>query len=220
MAAGQLLQTFARSWFFSGRVRTFFPVAGNRWRQSRSFNCTHHSSQPWWRRQSHELRERADCVPRSNSRRFRSPTRSPTIRQPPNSHAHSTSCSNPFGQELRHVRPVRAADVGQIAARLLSVNWKKILVSAVVQAPSWMHVLGIRRGRGMAGTVPSIMHGRPCEDRAWTWCPLASYPTGKGHDRLNKRSSTWAESRMSAFGRFRQKATMPHTIRFRHSIRW
>lgn len=41
-------------------------------------------------------------------------------------------------QALRHVGPVRAADVAQIAARQLSANDKKMLASAAVQAPAWM----------------------------------------------------------------------------------
>lgn len=41
-------------------------------------------------------------------------------------------------QALRHVGPVRAADVAQVAARRLSANDKKTLASTVVQAPAWM----------------------------------------------------------------------------------
>jgi hypothetical protein len=41
-------------------------------------------------------------------------------------------------QALRHVGPVRAADVAQVAARRLSANDKKMLASTVVQAPAWM----------------------------------------------------------------------------------
>ena len=41
-------------------------------------------------------------------------------------------------QALRHVGPVRAADVAQIAARRLSANDKKTLASSAVQAPAWM----------------------------------------------------------------------------------
>jgi len=41
-------------------------------------------------------------------------------------------------QALRHVGPVRAADVVQIAARRLSANDKKTLASTAVQAPAWM----------------------------------------------------------------------------------
>lgn len=41
-------------------------------------------------------------------------------------------------QALRHVGPVRAADVVQVAARRLSANDKKALASTVLQAPAWM----------------------------------------------------------------------------------
>ncbi|WP_216094871.1 DUF6088 family protein [Sphingobium phenoxybenzoativorans] len=41
-------------------------------------------------------------------------------------------------QALRHVGPVRAADVAQIAARQLSANDKKTLASTALQAPAWM----------------------------------------------------------------------------------
>jgi hypothetical protein len=41
-------------------------------------------------------------------------------------------------QALRHVGPLRAADVAQVAARRLSANDKKTLASNSVQAPAWM----------------------------------------------------------------------------------
>jgi len=41
-------------------------------------------------------------------------------------------------QALRHVGPVRAADVAQVAARQLSANDKKTLASTALQAPAWM----------------------------------------------------------------------------------
>lgn len=41
-------------------------------------------------------------------------------------------------QALRHVGPVRAADVIQVAVRRLSANDKKALASGAVQAPAWM----------------------------------------------------------------------------------
>ncbi|MGO4307072.1 DUF6088 family protein [Cupriavidus sp. RAF12] len=41
-------------------------------------------------------------------------------------------------QALRHVGPVRAADVVKVAARRLSANDKKTLASTAVQAPAWM----------------------------------------------------------------------------------
>jgi hypothetical protein len=41
-------------------------------------------------------------------------------------------------QALRHVGPMRAADVAQIATRRLSTSDKRILASNAVQAPAWM----------------------------------------------------------------------------------
>lgn len=41
-------------------------------------------------------------------------------------------------QALRHVGPVRAADVARIAARRLSASDKRLLASNAVQAPTWM----------------------------------------------------------------------------------
>jgi hypothetical protein len=41
-------------------------------------------------------------------------------------------------QALRHVGPVRAADIAQVAARQLSASDKKTLASSAVQAPAWM----------------------------------------------------------------------------------
>lgn len=41
-------------------------------------------------------------------------------------------------QALRHVGPVRAADVAQIATRRLSTGDKRLLASNAVQAPAWM----------------------------------------------------------------------------------
>ncbi|MCG5486815.1 hypothetical protein CN138_27645 [Sinorhizobium meliloti] len=41
-------------------------------------------------------------------------------------------------QALRHVGPVRAADVVQIAVRRLSPSDKKTLASTAIQAPAWM----------------------------------------------------------------------------------
>lgn len=43
-------------------------------------------------------------------------------------------------QALRHVGPVRAADVARVAARQLSANDKKTLASSAVQAPAWMRL--------------------------------------------------------------------------------
>ena len=41
-------------------------------------------------------------------------------------------------QALRHVGPVRAADVAQVAAHRLSANDKKTMASTALQAPAWM----------------------------------------------------------------------------------
>jgi len=41
-------------------------------------------------------------------------------------------------QALRHVGPVRAADVARIATRRLSTSDKRLLASNAVQAPAWM----------------------------------------------------------------------------------
>ncbi len=41
-------------------------------------------------------------------------------------------------QALRHVGPVRAADVARVAARRLSASDKRLLASNAVQAPTWM----------------------------------------------------------------------------------
>jgi Family of unknown function (DUF6088) len=41
-------------------------------------------------------------------------------------------------QALRHLGPMRAADVAQIAARYLSASDKQTLASTAVQAPAWM----------------------------------------------------------------------------------
>lgn len=41
-------------------------------------------------------------------------------------------------QALRHVGPVRAADVAQIAARRLTANDKRTLATSAIHAPAWM----------------------------------------------------------------------------------
>jgi len=41
-------------------------------------------------------------------------------------------------QALRHVGPLRAADVAQIATRRLSTSDKRVLASNAIQAPAWM----------------------------------------------------------------------------------
>lgn len=50
-------------------------------------------------------------------------------------------------QALRHVGPVRAADVAQIAAGRLSTSDKKLLASNAIQAPAWMRPTLISIGR-------------------------------------------------------------------------
>jgi hypothetical protein len=50
-------------------------------------------------------------------------------------------------QALRHVGPVRAADVAQIAASRLSTSDKKLLASNAIQAPAWMRPTLISIGR-------------------------------------------------------------------------
>ncbi|MFT4103983.1 MAG: hypothetical protein QM674_23750 [Burkholderiaceae bacterium] len=54
---------------------------------------------------------------------------------------HHIAPGSPAGtvvQALRHVGPVRAADVAQIAVHQLSASDKKTLASKAVQAPAWM----------------------------------------------------------------------------------
>lgn len=58
-------------------------------------------------------------------------------------------------QALRHVGPVRASDVAQLAARRLSASDKKLLASNVVQAPAWMHPTLI----SIANTVSNPANG-------------------------------------------------------------
>lgn len=56
-------------------------------------------------------------------------------------------------QALRHVGPVRAADVVQVASVFLSANEKKTLASNAVQAPAWMRpaLVSIANTRGDEG---------------------------------------------------------------------
>ncbi|WP_407941294.1 DUF6088 family protein [Mesorhizobium xinjiangense] len=56
-------------------------------------------------------------------------------------------------QALRHVGPVRAADVAQVAARRLSANDKKVLASSAIQAPAWMRPTLISIGSTAASSV-------------------------------------------------------------------
>ena len=56
-------------------------------------------------------------------------------------------------QALRHVGPMRAADVAHVASRRLSVSDKKLLVSNVVQAPAWMRPTLISIGNTASDAV-------------------------------------------------------------------
>lgn len=54
-------------------------------------------------------------------------------------------------QALRHVGPMRAADVAQIATRRLSTSDKRVLASNAVRAPAWMRPTLISIGSSMSG---------------------------------------------------------------------
>ncbi|RWP23113.1 MAG: hypothetical protein EOR02_32935 [Mesorhizobium sp.] len=56
-------------------------------------------------------------------------------------------------QALRHVGPVRAADVAQIATRRLSARDKRVLASNAIQAPAWMRPTLISIGTSAADAV-------------------------------------------------------------------
>ncbi len=56
-------------------------------------------------------------------------------------------------QALRHVGPVGAADVAQVAARRLSAADKKTLASSAVQAPAWMRPTLVSIASGAAGDI-------------------------------------------------------------------
>lgn len=58
-------------------------------------------------------------------------------------------------QALRHVGPLRAADVAQIATHRLSANDKKTLATTAVQAPAWMRPTLV----SIASTRPSAVDG-------------------------------------------------------------
>lgn len=62
-------------------------------------------------------------------------------------------------QALRHVGPVRAADVAQIAALRLSANDKKTLASTAVQAPAWMRPTLVSIANAAAADING--QGRP-----------------------------------------------------------
>jgi len=56
-------------------------------------------------------------------------------------------------QALRHVGPARAPDIIQIAVRQLSAGDKKMLASAVLQAPAWMRPTLVSIASTMTGTI-------------------------------------------------------------------
>jgi hypothetical protein len=69
---------------------------------------------------------------------------------------HLVAPGSPAGtvvQALRHVGPVRAADVAQVATRRLSASDKRVLASSVIQAPAWMRPTLISIGRTASDAV-------------------------------------------------------------------
>lgn len=56
-------------------------------------------------------------------------------------------------QALRHVGPLRAADVAQVAAHRLSANDKKTLAKTALQAPAWMRPTLVTIASGRSGAV-------------------------------------------------------------------
>ncbi|EHK52914.1 hypothetical protein MAXJ12_32629 [Mesorhizobium alhagi CCNWXJ12-2] len=69
---------------------------------------------------------------------------------------HLVAPGSPAGtvvQALRHVGPVRAADVAQVATRRLSASDKRVLASRVIQAPAWMRPTLISIGRTASDAV-------------------------------------------------------------------
>ncbi|RUV80207.1 hypothetical protein EOA51_33180, partial [Mesorhizobium sp. M1A.F.Ca.IN.020.32.1.1] len=56
-------------------------------------------------------------------------------------------------QALRHLGPVRAPDVAQVAVRRLSVNDKKALATGAIQAPAWMRSTLVAIANDMGGSV-------------------------------------------------------------------
>ena len=56
-------------------------------------------------------------------------------------------------QALRHVGPVRAADVTQVAVRRLSAKDKKTLASTAAQAPAWMRPTLVSIANTVSGEV-------------------------------------------------------------------
>jgi hypothetical protein len=69
---------------------------------------------------------------------------------------HLVAPGSPAGtvvQALRHVGPVRAADVAQVATRRLSASDKRVLASSAIQAPAWMRPTLISIGRTASDAV-------------------------------------------------------------------
>jgi hypothetical protein len=58
-------------------------------------------------------------------------------------------------QALRHVGPMRAADIVRIAAHRLSASDKKTLATAALQAPAWMRPTLV----SIAGTMTGLVDG-------------------------------------------------------------
>ena len=56
-------------------------------------------------------------------------------------------------QALRHVGPVRAADVTQVAVRRLSAKDKKTLASTAAQAPAWMRPTLVSIANTVSGEI-------------------------------------------------------------------
>ena len=56
-------------------------------------------------------------------------------------------------QALRHVGPIRAADVTQVAARRLSTHDKKTLASTAAQAPAWMRPTLVSIANTVSGEI-------------------------------------------------------------------
>jgi len=56
-------------------------------------------------------------------------------------------------QALRHLGPVRATDVVQVAIRQLSARDKKMLATSAVQAPAWMRPTLVSIANTMTGAV-------------------------------------------------------------------
>ncbi|RJF89852.1 hypothetical protein D3874_04445 [Oleomonas cavernae] len=56
-------------------------------------------------------------------------------------------------QALRHLGPVRAADIVQVASRTLSPADKKVLRASAAQAPAWMRMTLISIGQAALGDV-------------------------------------------------------------------